>query len=140
MSEILVEIEKQVSRLGREFQAALDRFQQERTSLDSYAVKVDVIEAENSVRYLIDLPGVPRENIQLSAKKGVLTVKGERQIPEPGHDEVLVRRERSYGQFYRSFPLPENASPKGISARMSNGVLEVTVPKSSPQGDDIVIT
>ncbi len=138
MSELFVEIEKQVSRIGKEFQAAMDRFQHEGEQLDSFRLRADVLETESEVLVNIDLPGLTREQVQLSVANGVLTVKGERNIETP-EQTVFSKRERYFGQFYRSFPLPENAAPKEISARLTNGVLEIRVPKTGTGNGEIPI-
>ncbi len=135
MGEIFVEIEKQFSRIGKEFQTALDRLQHEGEKLDSFSPRADMLETETTIRILVDLPGLTREQVQLSLKNGVMIVKGER-ATDHLENEQFTRRERFYGQFYRSFALPETASSKEISARFINGVLEITIPKTgSPQGD-----
>jgi HSP20 family protein len=138
MSELFVEIEKQVSRIGKEFQAAMDRFQHEGEQLDSFRLRADVLETGSDIQVFIDLPGLTRDQVQLSVANGVLTVKGERKIDTP-EQTAFSKRERYFGQFYRSFPLPENASPKEISARLTNGVLEVRIPKTGTASGEIPI-
>lgn len=135
MGEILVEIEKQFNRIGKEFQSAMDRFQNEGEQLDSFRPYVDILESPASLRMLIDLPGLSREEVQLSVKNGVLSIQGERVAPDAG-EASFSRRERHNGRFFRSFPLPESVSAKDVKARFTNGVLEITILKSeTPQGE-----
>mgnify|MGYP000323128449 CR=1 FL=1 len=76
-----------------------------------------------------DVPGVAREDIDISMEDGILTIAGERQTAK--HEEAVgVKRfERVSGRFYRRFTLPETADAEGIAARSANGILEVTIPK-----------
>ncbi len=91
---------------------------------------VDIKEEEN--RYLIhaDIPGVDPKDIEITADSGVLTIKGERSVEKEDKQEGYTRRERSYGSFYRSFTLPDNADTDHIEAKGKDGVLEIALPKA----------
>lgn len=60
----------------------------------------------------------------------VLTISGERKSETKSEEGGVVRMERSYGTFMRSFRLPEHVDPEGIKAHAAQGVLKLTVPKS----------
>jgi len=75
---------------------------------------VDVREEENSFVVQVDLPGVEKKDIEITAEKGVLTIKSERS---------------KRGTFLRRFTLPDTAQSEAITAKHTNGVLEVTIPK-----------
>lgn len=70
--------------------------------------------------------------MDISLENHVLTIKGERHI-EKQKIKNYTRRERVQGQFYRRFYLPETADDKQISARYTNGVLEITIPKKEKE-------
>ncbi len=92
---------------------------------------VDIKDEAN--RYVIraDLPGVKPEDIEVTMDNGVLTIRGERKFEETEEKENFKRIERSYGMFYRRFTLPENTDPEAIEAKGTDGVLEVTIPKTA---------
>ncbi|MDA3921971.1 MAG: Hsp20/alpha crystallin family protein [Salinisphaera sp.] len=97
---------------------------------DVWAPAVDI--REKTEEYLIraELPGVAREDIHLSVDNGVLTLQGERRHESEEKDEKQHRRESYYGQFSRSFSLPDNAATEQIKAKYADGVVEIRIPKS----------
>lgn len=89
---------------------------------------------EEPERYVLwaDLPGVSPDRIDITMENGILTLKGERVTEAKHHREGIKRAERVFGTFYRRFSLPDSADSEGISARCSNGVLEISIPKKPP--------
>lgn len=94
-----------------------------------WAPAVDIIEESGRFLLRADVPGVEPEDIDVSMDAAVLTVSGERRAEERGDDAGLQRVERSTGRFLRRFTLPETADSEGITAKSSNGILEVVIPK-----------
>lgn len=90
---------------------------------------VDIKENSNSYVLIADIPGVDPKDIDITMEGGVLTIRGERRWEEEEQKEGYRRRERLYGTFYRRFSLPDTADAEKISAKSTNGVLEVTIPK-----------
>lgn len=95
----------------------------------NWAPAVDISEDENGFTILADVPGVDPKNIDISLKKGVLTIKGERQTESVEAGENTRRVERHSGTFYRKFTLPESANADTIEARSEHGVLSIFIPK-----------
>lgn len=91
---------------------------------------VDVHEEENQFVVLADLPGVKKDQINVSYDNGVLTIEGQRQTEKEKKDKGFVRLERSYGQFARSIHLGNNVDSSKIKAQFKDGVLEISIPKS----------
>ena len=91
---------------------------------------VDIAENAECFRVTADIPGVKPEDIEISLHKGVLTVRGERKTDESMEDGNFTRRERFRGTFSRQFNLPDTADEETVSARSTNGVLEITIPKA----------
>lgn len=90
---------------------------------------VDIHEEKDRYVLRADVPGVAAEDIDVSMDNGVLNVSGERR-PEARSENTGVQRiERTTGRFFRHFTLPDTADAEGISAKVSNGILEVTIPK-----------
>ena len=90
---------------------------------------VDVFEEKERFVLRADLPGVASEDIDVNMEDGLLTLSGERRSDRPDPTEGVNRFERVTGRFYRRFTLPEVADADAISARYTNGVLEVSIPK-----------
>ena len=77
----------------------------------------------------LDLPGLTKEDVEISFHDGTLIISGERQHEETEEDRTFVRVERSYGRFYRAFTLPQTADTENIEATFGDGVLNIRVPK-----------
>lgn len=111
----------------------LDSFLTPPTAPAGFIPPVDV--HEEGDRYVVqaDLPGVNPDDVEITAEKGVLTIRGERKQEKREKTEGYQRIERVVGGFTRRFALPENVVADEIKARYTNGVLEVTIPKQPAQ-------
>ena len=98
-------------------------------SVADWVPAVDIIEEPTRFLLRADLPGVTPENIEISMEKGVLTVSGQRDAIASSDDAGFQRLERINGRFLRRFSLPDTADAESITARCSNGILEVVIPK-----------
>ena len=92
---------------------------------------MDVTERDNEYVIRMDMPGVNREDIDITLAEGVLTVSGEvkRQHEDKAGDR-LIREERCYGKLSRSVRLGSHIDDKKVSANYKDGVLELTLPKA----------
>ena len=90
---------------------------------------VDIVEEKDHFLLQADLPGVDTADIEVSMDEGVLSVSGERHSENRGEADGIKRIERASGRFNRSFSLPETADAENITAKSSNGILEVIIPK-----------
>lgn len=95
----------------------------------SWIPPVDIREEPERFLVLADVPGVEPKDIHITADKGVLTIRGEKRVPEAPKQDGWQRLERRSGSFLRRFTLPEGANAEAISARQAHGVLEVSIPK-----------
>jgi HSP20 family protein len=86
-------------------------------------------EDENVYHIELDVPGVDRDNVDITLDKGTLAITVERKHGETDSRKGW-REERFYGKVTRSFTLPETIDPESIAAEMNNGVLHVSVTKS----------
>ena len=93
------------------------------------APRIDIIEKDDAYLVDADLPGMTKENINLSMDGSVLTIKAEMEREEKKESEQMIRHERFNQQYLRRLDLGSNASVDGISAEFNNGVLTVRVPK-----------
>lgn len=87
-------------------------------------------EDENAYHVELDVPGIQRENVDVTLGKGTLTITVERKHGESDTTRKGWRDERYYGKVTRSFTLPETIDAESIAAEMNNGVLHVSVAKS----------
>lgn len=121
-----------VNRLHRHFDEA---FTATADSADSdgawWIPQVDVHEESERFAVLVDVPGVEPKDIEITAEKGVLTVRGERHARTEESSGAYRRLERRSGKFLRRFTLPDSANLDAISAKHTQGVLEVTIPKQA---------
>ena len=115
-----------VSRLQRQLDRALSESD---GATVSWIPHVDIREESDRFVVAADLPGVEGKDIEITAEKGVLTIKGERQSQKQASSDGFERVERATGTFLRRFTLPEVADPEAIQAKQVNGVLEVSIPK-----------
>jgi HSP20 family protein len=96
---------------------------------------VDIYEAETAFVVEADLPGVHQENVDIQFDRNTLTISGTRAATLPSKEKSAQLRvfgaERVSGAFSRSIRLPEHVDAEKISAPFADGVLKVTVPKSS---------
>jgi HSP20 family protein len=124
-----------VNRFNRDYSQLFNRFFREDEPTAASAVawlpSVDVREETERFVVQVDLPGVESKDIEITAEKGVLTLKGERKSETKKNDSGYERVERVAGTFLRRFTLPESANAEGITAKQTNGVLEVTIPKQA---------
>jgi HSP20 family protein len=95
----------------------------------SWIPHVDVREEAERFVVVADVPGVEGKDIEITADKGVLTIRGERRSETKTASEGYERVERASGTFLRRFTLPESADAEAIKATHANGVLEVSIPK-----------
>ncbi len=95
----------------------------------AWAPAVDIREEDGAYVVHADVPGVDPKDIELDMENGVLTVRGERKSEVKEGKDNYHRIERVSGTFYRRFTLPDTADAESISAKYTNGVLEVRIPK-----------
>ena len=91
---------------------------------------LDMIDRKNEILLRADLPGLDRQDIQLSVENGVLTLQGSRQKETEEKDDDCYAMERWAGAFARSIALPQGLDPDRVEASFKNGVLEIRVPKT----------
>jgi HSP20 family protein len=99
------------------------------TASVSWIPHVDIREEAERFVVVADVPGVEPKDIEITADKGVLTVRGERRTEKKATVDGNERAERATGTFLRRFTLPESADAEAIKATHLNGVLELSIPK-----------
>lgn len=90
---------------------------------------VDILEDENQLVLRADIPGVDLSKIDIRLENGTLTLKGQREFERKDDKTGYHRVERHYGQFARSFTMPETVDPEKVVAEYKNGVLQISLGK-----------
>ena len=127
------ELQQEMNRLFEDFfdqPQALSRLSGESGLQTSFSPSVDISETDQEIRVAVELPGMDPENIEVSYTGNALTISGEKQTESEQQEEHFYRKERSYGSFRRSIPLPGTIQEEDIGASFKNGVLQVHLPKS----------
>ena len=99
----------------------------------TYRPMADIAESDKDYALHLSLPGVDKKDIELNMDNRVLTVKAVRNRPEHKEEVRYHLSETVYGQFERTFKLPENVKEDKISAKFEHGVLVVNIPKDQPK-------
>ena len=129
------EIRRMRDQVDKMFGHSLERFQDEPGFDDSWLEKsyVPAVDFEaKEDRYIVrmDIPGVAKEDLEVSIEGLLLRIKGQREkLVEKKEEGEVIRTERLHGQFLRAFTMPSGIAPDESTAEYKDGVLTVTVPK-----------
>lgn len=96
-----------------------------------YNPPVDIVEREQEILVLADMPGVDESSLDVSLEKNVLTIQGTVTPPETG-GHGLAYQEFEPGDYHRAFTLSSEVDREGIRATLKNGVLTLALPKAGP--------
>lgn len=116
-------------RFNRAYGAQQGRERDEETGLGAWMPPVDIAEDKEKITLTAELPGFKEDEVQIQMESNILTVRGERKFEEEKEGRNYHRVERAYGQFVRSFTLPNNVDRENIRAHFKNGLLEIELPK-----------
>jgi HSP20 family molecular chaperone IbpA len=95
---------------------------------------VEIMQRGDRLVICVDLPGIPRESVNVEVQRDRIIVEGERrEAPQPADAPGFRRSERSYGPFHRTVPLPDGVDPDSAQAAMHDGVLEITLRMPTPE-------
>ena len=104
-----------------------------RIEIGDFKPRVDVSEDTKSIFFEVEIPGVKKEDVKVSVNnENIMTIKGEKKFERKDEVTSCCRSERTYGEFMRSFQLPDNTDSEKISASYNNGILTLTIPKIEP--------
>jgi HSP20 family protein len=95
------------------------------------APAVDVVEKDGGFEVTAELPGMDEKNIEVKVANGCLTIKGEKQEEKEEKRKDYYLQERHFGSFERRFQVPDGVDPGKIEANFKNGVLTVSLPKTT---------
>ena len=105
--------------------------------------RLDVVDQGRSLCLTVALPGMEREDVELTVEDDALVLRGEKKVEAQTEEEGCSRLERAYGRFQRVIPLPDGVDVEKVEAKFAKGVLTVQVPKAAtetPRGRRLQIT
>jgi HSP20 family protein len=113
----------------RLFEDAFTRVLAEPRANRPWSPAVDIYETENELVLKADLPDVELKDIDVRVENQTLTIAGARAFEKEDSGKGFHRIERNYGNFVRSFAVPNSFDTENINAEYKNGVLSVSLPK-----------
>lgn len=116
--------------MNRLFSISIPRsFEDEGFARGAWNPSVDIYENKDQLILEAELPGMKREDFELTIENNVITLRGERKFEKKEETDNYHRVERAYGSFSRSFTLPQTVQTDNATADFKNGVLRVTLHK-----------
>ncbi len=103
---------------------------QEVIATGDWAPRVNIAETEKAFEIKAEIPEVNKEDVKVTVHNGVLTIQGERKQEKEEKGKKFHRVERLYGNFTRSFTLPDNVDETKISALFKDGILNLQIQKT----------
>jgi HSP20 family protein len=100
------------------------------TSVVRWSPRVDIAEENGNYEISADLPGLNKNDIKIEVHNNVLTLRGEKKVEKEEKEKTYRLAERHYGEFVRTFSLPDNVDKDAIEAVFTDGVLKLTIPKT----------
>ncbi len=94
-----------------------------------YRPLADIVETDDGVQLMLDMPGVAEDDLDVTLERRVLTIRGKVHSAAPEKLE-LVHAEYGEGDFERAFTMSDDFDPDKIEALLSNGVLTLTLPRA----------
>lgn len=107
-------------------------------SISLEAPILDVYEQKDELIVKAEIPGLTKDEIDITIEGNTLTIKGEKKKEEEVKDDDYYRCERTYGAFSRSIELPVTVQTDKVNASFKNGVLEIRMPKTEEAKKNVV--
>jgi HSP20 family protein len=123
----LTDLRDEIDRLFESPLAALARSSQ---WLSGWTPVLDLYEDKDNLLVKMDLPGMKREEIDVSLHEGSLSISGERKSEQKHEDAEVYRAERFFGRFQRTVALPTPVAADKVKAEYKDGTLTITLPKT----------
>lgn len=123
--------------LFRVFDHDFPTFRNHFADMGTFSPRLDIIEKEDKYEVQVDLPGVDKNDINLSYKNGTLTIEASTSTSSESKDgDKVIHKERYEGKMLRSFTLGEQVRQEDIDASFTDGVLTVMVPKTETKAEE----
>ena len=92
--------------------------------------RVDETEDEKAFHIQVELPGMDKEDVDITLSNGMLMIRGEKKREDEEKGKDFYRKERSFGSFRRTLPIPAEVNEQAFEASFKKGVLYIELPKS----------
>ncbi|MDX2413014.1 MAG: Hsp20/alpha crystallin family protein [Woeseiaceae bacterium] len=92
--------------------------------------RVDILDREKELIVRAELPGVEKDDVEVTISGDRLTIEAEREFEEEANKDTFYRHELGYGEFMRSIVLPVDVDVEHIKAELKDGILKVVLPKT----------
>ena len=100
---------------------------------ETFSPLVDVKEEDNNVIVTADMPGINKDDVDITVRDDTLEINAKRSEESETEEKGYYRHERTYRAFSRTIPLPASVNEEGASAKLENGVLKITLPKTEEE-------
>ena len=125
-----MELNRLRSEINRLFEDPFSLLTPDTSFFEGWTPAVDVVEDKDKFAVRAELPGMKKEDIEVSLDGDTLTIAGERKEEKEDKRGDTYRSERFFGRFQRTITLPSTVDPNKIEAKYENGVLNITLPKT----------
>jgi HSP20 family protein len=102
------------------------------------APTLDIYEEKDDLIVKAEVPGLSKDEIDISLDGNTLTIKGEKKKEEEVKEDDYYRCERTFGAFFRSIELPSEVKADKVTASFKNGVIEIRLPKTEEAKKNVV--
>jgi len=129
--------------IDRLFEAPFGELAQGSRLLSGWTPALDVFEDKDNLYVKVEVPGMKKEDIDISLHDGSLSISGERKTEQKHEDSEVYRSERFFGRFQRTVTLPTPVASDKVKAQYKDGILTVTLPKTEeakPKHIDISVS
>lgn len=118
--------------MSRNFSDIMDEFFNDavRSKRDTFVPGIDISETDDQFLISAELPGMDKDDIEISLENRQLSISGERKFEKKEDGKKFHRVETRYGSFNRSFQLPDNVDEESIEATYENGLLNISIDKA----------
>lgn len=135
----LADLRNEIDRL---FESPLSELTRTSHLLSGWTPALDVYEDKDSFVVKAELPGMKKEEIEVSLHDGSLSISGERKTESKREDSEVYRAERFFGRFQRTVSLPTTVAADKVKAAYNDGILTITLPKTEeakPKKIDVAV-
>ena len=136
----LTDLRDEIDRL---FESPLTEWARASNLLSGWSPALDIYEDKDNLFVKVELPGMKREEIDVSIHEGSLSISGERKSEQTHEDADVYRAERFFGRFQRTVTLPIPVAADKVKAQYKDGILTITLPKteeSKPKHIDVNVS
>ena len=136
----LTDLREEIDRL---FESPLAELARTSRLLSGWTPALDIYEDKDSLFVKVELPGMKREDIDVSLHEGSLSISGERKSEQKHEDADVYRAERFFGRFQRTVTLPTPVAAEKVKAQYKDGILTIALPKTEeakPKHIDVNVT